>query len=115
MIPFLPSPDSKSITLYLCLWYARKAAVMQIRTTTVLCAHARRGGGEEGSAMTMGRKYCAIDAAIALSLPLPLSLSSFVAGQTEREREETAFGSLFICERRDRPHDGNFAQRYYYY
>ena len=27
MIPFLPSPDSNSITLYLCLWYARKAAV----------------------------------------------------------------------------------------
>ena len=27
MSPFLPSPDSNSITLYLCLWYARKAAV----------------------------------------------------------------------------------------
>ena len=28
MSPFLPSPDSNSITLYLCLWYARKAAVL---------------------------------------------------------------------------------------
>ena len=88
-------------------------SVMQIRTTTVLCAHARRGG-EEGSAMTMGRKYCAIDAAIALSLPLCPSLSFFFCRRADRERG-TAFGSLFICERRDRPHDGNFAQRYYYY
>ena len=41
--------------------------------------------------MTMGRKYCAIDAAIALSLSFS---SSFVAGRT-------AFGSLFIFERRE--------------
>ena len=54
--------------------------------------------------MTMGRKYCAIDAAIALSLPLslPLSLSSFVAERTEGEGKPPLDRSLFASVETDR-------------
>ena len=52
--------------------------------------------------MTMGRKYCAIDAAIALSLPLSLPLSSFVAERTEREGKPPLDRSLFASVGTDR-------------
>ena len=45
MIPFLPSPDSNSITLYLCLWYARKAAV--IRSTHARASNAQHSTGNQ--------------------------------------------------------------------